>query len=97
MKICHVFVLGFVQGVGYRRFVRHHALKLGLRGCVKNLSDNRVEAIFQSSASSDQEAKKQIKKMIEICEKGPFLSEVKDVVAEWDENPQETYETFEIR
>lgn len=90
MKTCRVFISGFVQGVGYRRFVRHHALKLGLTGWVKNLPDNRVEALFQGP-------KEKIDQIIKICEKGPFLSEVRDVVVEREENPPETYKNFEIR
>ena len=96
MKIARVFISGFVQGVGFRQFVKQNALKLGLTGFVKNLPDNRVEAAFQSSASSDQEAKEQIEKIIAICEKGPFLSEVKDVVVDWENTPMETFTTFEI-
>lgn len=82
-----VFISGFVQGVGYRRFVLRQARHLRLTGWVKNLPDNRVEAVFQSSASSDQEAKEQIEKIISICRKGPFLSEVKGVDVIWEENP----------
>jgi acylphosphatase len=85
----HIFVSGFVQGVGFRRFVRHHALKLGLAGWVKNLSDNRVEAVFQGS-------REQIEKMISICEKGAFLSEVKEVVVNWEDKSTENFNSFEI-
>ena len=87
--VVHVFVSGFVQGVGYRRFVRHNAIKLGLTGWIKNLPDNRVEAVFVGS-------KEQIDKIISICEKGPFLSEVKDVVVEWEDQSAEVFKTFEI-
>ncbi|MDO8583325.1 MAG: acylphosphatase [bacterium] len=89
MKICHIFISGFVQGVGFRRFVKHHAVKLGLTGWVKNLPDNRVEAAFQGS-------KEQIEKIISICQKGAFLSEVKDVVVEWEESSKEAFNSFEI-
>lgn len=85
----HIFISGFVQGVGFRRFVKHHVLKLGLTGWVKNVPDNRVEAIFQGS-------KEDIEKIISICKKGAFLSEVKNVEAFWEENSEETYKTFEI-
>lgn len=80
--IAHIFISGFVQGVGFRQFVRHHALKLGLTGWVKNLADNRVEAVFQDS-------KEQIEKIISICRKGPFLSEVKDLEVFWEETKEE--------
>ena len=92
---CRIFISGFVQGVSFRQFVKRNALQVGLTGFVKNLPDNRVEALFQSSASSDQEAKEQIEKIIAICEKGPFLSEVKDVVVEWEDS-SENFDTFEI-
>jgi acylphosphatase len=89
MLTAHVFISGFVQGVGFRRFVRHHALKLGLTGWVKNLSDNRVEAVFQG-------AKEQLEEMISICEKGAFLSEVKDVVVDWGDKSAGNFNSFEI-
>jgi len=87
--IAHVFISGFVQGVGFRRFVRHHAVKLGLAGWVKNLSDNRVEAFFQGP-------EEQIRKIIAICKKGAYLSEVKDISVEWGEKQMDTFKTFEI-
>lgn len=85
----HVFMIGFVQGVGLRRFVKHHALKLGLSGWVKNLSDNRVEAVFQGS-------REQIEKIISICRKGSFLSEVKDVLVERECQSAENFSSFKI-
>ncbi len=88
MKKAHVFVSGFVQGVGFRHFVRKKALELGLTGWVKNLPDNRVEALFQGD-------EKKINEVIEICRKGPFLSEIEDVIVNWVED-QEMYEEFRI-
>lgn len=89
MKQVHVFISGFVQGVGFRRFILRQAQDLRLTGWVKNLPDNRVEAVFQGS-------KEKIDQMIAICEKGPFLSEVKEVVAEWEEVSVKTFKSFEI-
>ena len=87
--LAHIFISGFVQGVGFRAFVKHHALRLGLTGYVKNLPDNRVEAIFAGS-------KEQIEKILANCRKGPFLSEVKDVDVIWEDPTTETFKTFEI-
>ena len=84
----HIFVSGFVQGVGYRQFAKRNAIKLGLTGWVKNLPDNRVKAVFQGS-------KEQIDKILSICEKGPFLSEVKNVEISF-ENSKEYFDSFEI-
>jgi len=36
-------VKGNVQGVGFRATARNHALHLGLKGSVRNLSDGSVE------------------------------------------------------
>jgi len=85
----HVIISGFVQGVGFRRFVKHHALKLGLTGWVKNLSDNRVEAVFSGS-------KEQIEMIAAACKKGSFFSEVKGVVVEWEDQATENFTTFNI-
>lgn len=97
MKMCRIFISGFVQGVGFRQFIQRIAQDLGLTGFVKNLPDNRVEAVFQSSASEEKEAEKQIEKIISVCRKGPFLSEVKNVEVLWDQGSEgRTYKTFEI-
>ena len=87
MTQAHLYVSGFVQGVGYRVFVRSQARKLGITGWVRNLTDERVEAVLQGE-------KEKVNKLIEICKKGPFLAEVKDMSVEWEE-PQEAYSSFE--
>lgn len=86
--LAHIFISGFVQGVGYRQFVKKNALKLSLTGWVRNISDNRVEAFFCGS-------KEQIEAIISICEKGPFLSEVREVEVFWEDINQ-NFESFEI-
>ncbi len=83
-----IFILGFVQGVGFRAYVRKNARNLKLKGYVKNLPDQRVETLVQGS-------KEDIQKLIVICEKGTFFSEVKSVQVEWEEIG-EKYQSFEI-
>jgi len=46
-----VRVEGLVQGVGYRAFTRHWALRLNLSGWVRNCSDGAVEALLRGPAS----------------------------------------------
>ena len=87
--VAHIFISGFVQGVGFRQFVKKSAVKLGLKGWVKNLPDNRVEGIFVGE-------KEIIEKMILICKKGPFLSGVENVDIVW-EDLEENLTGFEIR
>lgn len=84
---CKVYISGFVQGVGFRRFIKKHARDLGLTGWVKNLPDRRVEALFTGS-------KEKIEKMIEECRKGAFLSEVENVEAEWVR--EEKFDSFKV-
>ncbi|MDP3987868.1 MAG: acylphosphatase [Candidatus Levybacteria bacterium] len=88
MKQAHVYISGFVQGVGFRHFVRNKAVELGLTGWVRNAVDNRVEAVFAGSESK-------IEGVVALCKKGPFLSEVEDVQIEWEEGKEE-YGSFEI-
>jgi len=40
-------VNGLVQGVGFRLWARREALRLGIVGFVRNLSDGRVEALAE--------------------------------------------------
>lgn len=81
----HVYISGFVQGIGFRQFIRYKARKLNINGWVKNLPDGRVEAVFDGSRLN-------LEKMIEICKKGPFLSEVEKVEVDW--NYKNTTELF---
>ena len=42
-----MFVRGWVQGVGFRWWVRARALELGLAGHARNMADGRVEVVAQ--------------------------------------------------
>jgi len=72
-----IWISGFVQGVGFRQFIKKEAVKLGLTGYVKNLPDRRVEALVQGS-------KEKIEKMIKHCNDGPFLSNVENITVDWE-------------
>lgn len=74
-RTVHVSITGRVQGVGYRAFVERAAIRLGLRGWVRNRRDGSVEAVF----SGEGEA---IEAMLAECRKGPRLAVVADVVVE---------------
>ena len=69
----HVFFVGHVQGVGYRRFVKQQAVRLGLTGWVKNLHDGRVESIVEGYSE-------RLEKLIQKCRVGPSLSTVNDIL-----------------
>ncbi|OGH10363.1 MAG: hypothetical protein A2857_05640 [Candidatus Levybacteria bacterium RIFCSPHIGHO2_01_FULL_36_15] len=88
MRVAHIFISGFVQGVGFRAFVKRQATRFGLKGWVKNLPDERVEALLQGDEEN-------IHEVIESLNRGPFLAEIEDVVVEWEE-PEEISEDFSI-
>jgi acylphosphatase len=73
--IRHVVVRGVVQGVGYRAFVEHEALRLGLEGWVRNRRDGTVEAVF--SGADDVVAT-----AIAACRRGPPAARVEAIDAE---------------
>ena len=62
MKTWHVMFTGRVQGVAFRHTCRQTALRLGLRGWVRNLPDGRVEAVIQGPADSLREFVRQVSK-----------------------------------
>lgn len=72
--IRHVFVRGRVQGVGYRAFVEHEALRLGLEGWVRNRRDGAVEAVFSGEDMA-------VSHIIEACRRGPSAARVEAVEA----------------
>ena len=46
IRKARVFISGFVQGVGFRQYIKRFAKQIGIKGLVRNLPDGRVEAIF---------------------------------------------------
>lgn len=86
--LAHVIVSGFVQGVGFRQFIKKEAQKFNLKGWVKNIDRGRVEALFDGE-------KEVIEKIIRECKKGPFLAEVKDVDVEWEDKNMD-FNNFEL-
>ena len=71
----HVIVKGRVQGVGYRAWTEHMALRRELEGWVRNRRDGTVEAVF---AGPEPE----VAAAIEACLRGPPGSWVSAVDAE---------------
>ena len=50
-----VYIIGGVQGVGFRYWTRGEALKLGLTGWVRNLPNGKVEAVFEGPKEKIEE------------------------------------------
>jgi acylphosphatase len=69
VAIHHVRVIGRVQGVGFRQFVRERARALGLSGWVKNQPDGSVELLV---AGDDQATAR----LLDIVRRGPPYADV---------------------
>ena len=88
MKAIHVLISGRVQGVWYRASTAEKAASLGIRGWVRNLTDDRVEAWFQGDAQA-------LEKQVAWCHKGPPNSRVDGVAIETVE-PNADFTQFEV-
>jgi acylphosphatase len=85
----HVYISGRVQGVFFRAYTRDKARALGLKGWVRNLSDGRVEAVFEG-------AKEKVEEMLRWCHEGSPYARVSGVEVRW-EAPAGKYRSFDVR
>lgn len=81
-------ISGIVQGVGFRAFVWRNARSLGLKGYVRNVPDGTVEVVAEGEEST-------LRKLVELCRRGPMLARVDSVVEEWSE-PTGEFTSFSI-
>jgi acylphosphatase len=65
-------IQGRVQGVSFRESARAEALRLGLTGWVRNLSDGSVEALAEGPPEA-------LEAFVTWCHRGPSLARVTDV------------------
>jgi acylphosphatase len=90
MKIkAHVFISGNVQGVFYRSETKYKANKHHMNGWVRNLPDERVEAVFEGEEED-------VTRLVEFCRTGPTNARVNRVNVTWEPYSGE-YDSFEIR
>ncbi len=85
----HVFIEGWVQGVGFRYATAAQARTLALNGWVRNLPDGRVEAEFEGPDDL-------LKDMLQWCAHGPQGASVAHVSAAWETGPPR-HAQFQIR
>ena len=71
-KSVRLYIDGTVQGVFFRMFVKENAERHNVKGFVRNLESGKVE-VFLEGDSND------VNKMIELCEKGPKHSQIRNV------------------
>jgi acylphosphatase len=80
---------GRVQGVFFRASTMEEAIRLGLKGWVRNCPDGSVEAVAEG-------ARRKIDDLINWCRHGPPGARVHNVALEW-ENFQDEFADFRIR
>jgi len=85
----HVYISGHVQGVFFRYETKRNAENLGVRGCIRNLPDGRVECVFEGE-------KENIEKILEFCKHGPPGANVTDIKINWEDYRDE-FDNFHIR
>lgn len=89
MKRVRLIISGDVQGVGYRAWMWQEAKTLGLMGWVMNRDDGAVEAVVEGEEEN-------LKRLIDLCRKGPEMAWVEHINITWDE-PKDKFYAFEIK
>ncbi len=74
----HLVIKGLVQGVFYRASTQETALKLGLKGWVRNLPDGSVEAVFEGPSEK-------VRNAVEWCRQGPPGASVSQIDEKWSD------------
>ncbi len=85
----HVWVMGHVQGVGFRAHVEFYARQIGVTGWVRNVGYDTVEAVAEGERAK-------VERFIETMKEGPRMSRVDEARVEW-ENPTGEFREFGVR
>lgn len=85
----HIRVKGRVQGVGFRAHVEHHARQIGVKGWVRNVGWDTVEAVAEGS-------REEAERFVEKVKEGPRASRVDETNVEWSEASGE-FDEFAVR
>ncbi len=84
-----VFASGRVQGVSYRAYAADEAIRLGLKGWVRNRRDGQVEALVEGDDAA-------IATFVEWCRRGSPAAKVQSVDAR-DDVSTDALGPFEVR
>jgi len=74
----HVLISGQVQNVNFRAHIRDQAKRADVDGWVKNISDGRVEAVFEGTRAG-------VQRLVSWCYSGPPTAQVDHVEVTWEE------------
>jgi acylphosphatase len=85
----HIWVIGRVQGVGFRAFVMQSGAMFGLTGWVHNVGYNQVETVAEGPRAV-------LERFAEVVKTGPRASYVDEARVEW-ETPLGKFKGFDVR
>lgn len=85
----HVWVKGYVQGVGFRAHVQYSARQIGVTGWVRNVGDDTVEAVGEGERDK-------LERLVDAIKKGPMGSQVVESNVEW-QNATGEFRDFQLR
>ena len=85
----HVWVKGFVQGVGFRAHVQYSARQIGVTGWVRNVGDDTVEAIGEGERA-------RLERFVDAVKMGPRGAQVDESNVEW-QNATGEFRDFQLR
>jgi acylphosphatase len=74
----HIWVIGRVQGVGFRAHVEYYASQIGVTGWVRNVGYDTVEALAEGTRDN-------VERFIEMVKQGPRASRVDEAKIEWED------------
>lgn len=85
----HVWIGGQVQGVGFRMFVEEQAVRLGVRGWVRNRWDGRVEVMAEGN-------REVLEQFLGQLRRGPRSAYIQELKFDWRAASGE-FQRFSIR
>ena len=85
----HLIIEGMVQGVFFRASTMQTAVRLGVKGWVRNCPDGTVEVVAEGE-------KKTIDELVEWCHQGPPRAQVRQVQVLWEDHKGD-FDNFRVR
>ena len=85
----HIWVKGRVQAVGFRAHVEYKSVQLGVRGWVRNVGEDTVEAVGEG-------VRARLDQFVEMIKQGPRGAQVDEARVEWEASTGE-YTGFGVR
>ena len=87
MKTLKIKIIGTVQGMLFRKFIKETADAIRVRGYVRNLDDGNVEIVVEG-------IDEKVHEFVNKCKNGPKHSDIREV--EVEEIKHQGFEGFKI-